>query len=332
MKRADAQGWFRRKAGWRPSEILFWAACAGSFFVFPDYLSLLSQMAIMGLFVLSLDLLLGYGGVVSLGHAAFFGIGAFTAGLLAKHGWGEPLSGLAAAGAVAALMGYASSFMVLRGNDLTRLLVTLGISMMLFEAANKAAWLTGGSDGLTGIQLWPVLGQFRFDLYGKTAFCYSLAVLFLSFLVARRLVHSPYGLGLRGIKENVRRMPALGAPVSSRLVSVYTISACFAGIAGGLLTQTTEFVSQDVLGFHRSAEVLLVLVLGGTGHLYGALIGAVVFMAAHHILSDITTQYWQFWMGAAFVLVVLFARGGIMGLLIRVNGMLRRKPAEGEGA
>lgn len=311
---------------WHRAEYAFWLLPVLAYFAFGENLSLLSQIAIAALFCLSLDLILGYAGIVSLGHAAFFGVGAYAAGLLAKYGWGDPLLGLAGAAAVAGAAGFATSFLVLRGADLTRLMVTLGVSMMFFEAANKLTDFTGGVDGLQGVEVKPVLGLFSFDLYGKTAYWYSLAVLFVMFWLARRLVHSPFGLSLRGIRQNVGRMPAIGAPVNGRLVAVYTIGAAYAGVAGGLLTQTTQFVSLDVLSFSRSAELLLILVLGGTGSLYGALIGTMVFMAAHHFLSGINPQYWQFWLGAVLVLIVLFARDGIMGLMRKLNTRWR-KPA-----
>jgi branched-chain amino acid transport system permease protein len=316
----------RRAAAWRWPEYAFWLLPMVAYFLFPKNLALLSQIAITALFCLSLDLILGYAGIVSLGHAAFFGLGAYAAGLMAKYGWGDPLLGLAGAGMVAAAAGFLTSFLVLRGADLTRLMVTLGVSMMLYEAANKLTDFTGGVDGLQGVEIKPVLGMFGFDLYSKTAYWYSVAVLFVMFWVARRLVHSPFGLSLRGIRQNVGRMPAIGAPVNGRLVVVYTIGAAYAGIAGALLTQTTQFVSLDVLAFSRSAELLLILVLGGTGSLYGALVGTMVFMAAHHFLSDINPQYWQFWLGAALVLIVLFAREGIMGLLRKLP-LPGRKPS-----
>jgi branched-chain amino acid transport system permease protein len=315
----------RNAPAWRPAEYLCWLLPIAAYFLFPTSLSLLSQMAITGLFALSLDLILGYAGIVSLGHVAFFGVGAYAAGLLAKYGYGDPLLGLAIAGLVAAAVGYLSSFLVLRGSDLTRLMVTLGVAMMLFEAANKLTEFTGGVDGLQGVEMKRVLGLYAFDLYGKTAYWYSVAVLFALFWLARRVVHSPFGLSLRGIKQNVRRMPAIGAPVHGRLVAVYTLGAAYAGVAGALLTQTTQFVSLDVLAFPRSAEVMLILVLGGTGSLYGALIGTLVFMTAHHYLSNLNPQYWQFWLGAVLVLVVLFARNGIMGMAQAVITRVRGK-------
>ena len=320
-------GPLRRAARWHPAEYLFWLLPIVAYFAFPDDLALLSQMAITALFALSLDIILGYAGIISLGHAAFFGVGAYTAGLFALHGWPNPLFGLGAAAVVSAVAGFGASFLVLRGADLTRLMVTLGMALILYVAANKLTSITGGLDGLQGITVSPLLGHFEFDLYGKVAYIYSVVVLFVMFWIARRLVHSPFGLSLQGIRQNVYRMPALGTPVHARLVAAYTIGAAVAGVAGALLTQTTQFVSIDVLSFSRSAELLLILVLGGTGTLYGAMIGAVVFMTVHHVLSDVNPQYWQFWMGAALILVVLFARGGVVGGLQAAVRKLRRRAA-----
>ncbi|WP_270935310.1 branched-chain amino acid ABC transporter permease [Falsiroseomonas oryzae] len=300
-------------------EALPWLAAVGAYFAFPEYLPLLSGIAIAALFALSLDLIVGYAGVVTLGHAAFFGLGAYTAGLLAQQGWGEPISGLLAAGAAAALLGLLTAPLVLRAGELAGLMVTLGLSLMLYEAANKAAFVTGGADGLQGVEVWPLLGAFRFDLFGRTAYLYSLAVLFLLFVLARLLVASPFGLSLRGIRGNARRAAALGVPVKARLSAAYAIAAGYAGIAGALLAQTTQFVSLDALSFQRSAEGLLMLVLGGLGSLHGALLGAAAFTVAHHALSEASPQFWQFWLGIALVALALAGRGGIMGLLRRLG-------------
>jgi branched-chain amino acid transport system permease protein len=309
---------------WRAIEIAFWLLPVAAFFLFPSHRVLGSQILITGLFAVSLDLILGYAGIVSLGHAAYFGVGAYAAGWLAVHGWGEPLSGLLVAGAAGAAVGFATSFLVVRGADLARLMVTLGIGLMLYEAANQIPSITGGADGLSGVTMGKVLGVFAFDLTGTTAYAYSLVVLFLLFAVARRIMASPFGLSLRGVRENVRRMPAIGAPVTRRLVAIYTISAALAGVAGGLLAQTTQFVGLDVFGFPRSADLMIMLVLGGAGRLYGGLIGAMVFMIAHHYLADLNPVYWEFWLGLLLVVVVLFARGGLLGALDGIRRRLRR--------
>ena len=298
---------------WRPLEIAFWLIPVACFFLFPSYRVLGSQILITALFAVSLDMILGYAGIVSLGHAAFFGIGAYTAGLLAVHGFHEPLSGLLAAAATATVAGYLVSFLVVRGSDLTRLMVTLGIGLMLWEAANKAHSITGGVDGLSGVTISPILGLWRFDIGGRTAFIYAFLVVFIVFVLVRRLVNSPFGLSLRGIREGRRRMPAIGAPVARRLRVVFTLSATVAGIAGALLAQTTQFVGIDTLGFPRSADLLVMLVLGGAGRLYGGLVGAAIFMIAQDWLSGIDSVYWQFWIGFFLVAIVLFARGGILG-------------------
>lgn len=315
------------RARWHWPETLFWLSFVAGAWIFPHYLVLGSQILIVGLFALSLDLILGYAGIVSLGHAAFFGIGAYTAGMLAAHGWGEPLSGLVAGGVLAALFGFPISFLIVRGEDLARLMVTLGVGLMLYEAANKASDITGGIDGLSGVVIWKLLGLFDFDINGRVAYGYCLVVTFVLFLMMRRLVHSPFGLSLRGIREGHRRMPAIGAPVRSRQVRVFTASAGIAGVAGALLTQTTQFVGLDTLGFQRSAELLIILVLGGTGRLYGALIGALVYMVAQDRLAGVEPVYWQFWIGLCLVAIVMLGRGGIMGALeAAFRAISRRAP------
>jgi branched-chain amino acid transport system permease protein len=301
--------------GRRAIEVIFWLVPLAAFLLLPGYLVLGSQILIAALFALSLDLILGYAGIVSLGHAAFFGLGAYAAGLLAVNGWGEPLSGLLAGAAVAALAGFLASFLVVRGEDLARLMVTLGIGLLLYEGANRAAFLTGGVDGLSGVAMGKIFGVFAFDLGGKTAYLYSLVVLFAVFMFLKRLTSSPFGLSLRGIRENPARMSAIGAPVRARLVAAYTLGAAIAGIAGALLAQTTQFVGLDSLGFNRSAELLIMLVLGGTGRLYGAIVGAAVFMIAQDFLSGVNPVYWQFWLGLLLVVLVFFARGGILGAI-----------------
>jgi branched-chain amino acid transport system permease protein len=313
-------------------EGVFWLATLLPFLLFPAHLQLASQIAITALFALSLDLLLGYSGIVSLGHAAFFGIGAYTAGLLAKGGWGEPLSGLAAAAAVAGLAGYAGSYIVSRVRHLALIMVTLGLGLLVHEAANKAHWLTGGADGLQGVRMWPVLGRFRFDLYGYTAYTYSLIVLALAFLVVRRVVNSPFGLSLRGIRENPARMPALGAPSPSHIRTVCVLAAVLAGLAGALLAQTTETVSLATLEFQRSAEILVILILGGAGRLYGGLVGAAIFLVARDRFSGLNPQYWYFWMGALLILVVLALPGGVLGGLGRLAAARPRAVERRPGA
>jgi branched-chain amino acid transport system permease protein len=315
-------------------EALFWIAAVASIFALPRYHLILNEIAILALFALSLDFILGFAGIVSLGHAAFLGMGAYAAGLFAKHVTGDPLAGLAVAALVSGALGFVTSFLVLRGSDLTRLMVTLGVALVVFEVANSLAWLTGGADGLQGVTMDPVLGLFSFDLMGRTAYIYSLAVLFVLFLVARRVMGSVFGLSLRAIKANSLRASAIGVPVHRRLIAVYTLAAIYAGIAGGLLAQTTQYVSLDFLEFHRSADVMLVLIIGGAGYLYGGLIGAVLFKLMQDWLANLTPQYWLFWIGLILVVFTLVGRerltGGVAGLVAR---LVSRKPAaRGEAA
>ncbi|MEO6928671.1 MAG: branched-chain amino acid ABC transporter permease [Casimicrobiaceae bacterium] len=308
---------------WSRYEMAFWLLPVIGYFALPTYRTFGSQVLIAGLFALSLDLVLGYARIVSLGHAAFFGLGAYTAGLLAHHGYGEPLSGLAAAAVVAAAAGAVASVLIVRGQDLTRLIVTLGVGLMLYEVANRASSITGGVEGLSDVNMQPLFGLFRFGIDGNTAYLYSLGVLFLVFCFARRLVGSPFGLSLRGVREGERRMPAIGVFVARKLVIVYTVGAAIAGIAGALLAQTTQFVGIDSLGFARSADVLIMLVLGGAGYLYGGLVGAAIFMILQDQLSNLSATYWQFWLGLLLVALVLFARGGVMALLRTFADRLR---------
>ena len=299
----------RLHARWHWSEIAFWILALACAFLFPSRFLIMTDIVRLALFALSLDLILGYAGIVSLGHAAFFGVGAYCAGLLSLHGIiTEPVIALVVAGLAATLIGFLTSFLVIRGVDLTRLMVTLGIALLLEALAERFSNITGGTDGLQGIEMAPILGVFAFDMFGKVGFFYSLAVLFALFLLARRIVHSPFGLSLRAIKNNPLRAAAIGVPVNRRLIAVYTLAAFYAGLAGALFTQTTALASLDVFSFERSADLMLVLVIGGTGYLYGGLIGAVVFKMLQEFFSSLTPQYWQFWIGLVLVVIVLLGR------------------------
>ena len=299
---------------WRVTEIVFWLVAIAAFFAFPTHRVLGSQILITGLFALSLDLILGYAGIVSLGHAAFFGFGAYAAALFAKEVLPDPIVGLVVAVAASSLLGLATSVLILRGTDLTRLMVTLGVASILYELANKLDWLTGGADGLTGVVIGPItvpfsaLAGFEFDLNGRVAYAYTLVVLIVVLLIARRLVYSPFGASLQALRDNRLRAASIGLSVPLRLVAVYTVAAAIAGAAGALLAQTTGFASLDVFDFHRSAEVLLVLVIGGTGYLYGGIFGAIVFKLLHDLIAAWTPQYWNFWLGLFLVVLVLVGR------------------------
>src|SRR3954449_9207699 len=306
---ADVGYHARQHGRWQWSEAAFWILVLACVFLFPSRYLIMTEIVRLALFALSLDLILGSAGIVSLGHAAFFGVGAYCAGLLALHGIiTEPVIALVASGLIATVLGFLTSFLVIRGVDLTRLMVTLGIALLLEALGERFSNITGGPDGLQGIEMQPILGMFAFDMFGKTGFFYSLAVLFLLFLLARRIVNSPFGLSLRAIKNNPLRASAIGVPVNRRLIAIYTVAAFYAGIAGALFTQTTALASLDVFAFEKSADLMLVLVIGGTGYLYGGLIGAVVFKMLQEVFQTITPQYWLFWIGLVLVVIVLVGR------------------------
>ena len=308
------------------AECLPWLVGAVCFFAFPDYLQLGSQVLIMVLFALSLDMILGYAGIVSLGHAALFGTGAYTAGILSAHlGWSEPVTGLLIAGLVSGLVGLVCGAMVLRTRGLTLLMLTMAVTILLQEFANEQEGWTGGDDGLQGVVMDPLLGVFEFDLYGNTAYLYCLAVLFVVFIAARTIIHSSFGQSLRGIRENEQRMFAIGSPVYAQTLRIYTISAVMAGIAGALLAQTTEFVALDVLSFERSGDVLIMLILGGTGRLYGAFVGAPMYMILQDQLARFSPEYWLFGIGVLLIMTVLYAPEGLLGIVERFGDRTRRQ-------
>jgi branched-chain amino acid transport system permease protein len=281
--------------------------------------AVINEIAIAALFALSLDLVLGFAGIVSLGHAAFFGIGAYAAGLFARHVHPDPLAGLAVAMFAGAALGAVASLGILRGTQLTRLMITLGVALVLMELANRMAWLTGGADGLQGIVVSPLLGIFAFDLAGQTAALYSVTLLGATLVVVQRLVHAPFGVSIVAIRDNPLRASAIGIPVPRRLAQTYTIAAMLAAAAGALLAQTSGFVSVDVFDTQRSADVLLMLVIGRAGWVWGGVVGALVFKLIHDALAGLTPQYWNFWLGLCLVVLVLWGRDVLPWLRARLG-------------
>jgi branched-chain amino acid transport system permease protein len=321
-----------RRARWRWPEIAFWLALLGVIVAVPSRAALIDEILIAGLFALSLDLILGLTGIVSLGQAAFFGLGAYAAAILASKGFVDPTLGLLVGAAVAAILGFITAPLLLRGSDLTRLMVTLGVSLMLGELANRSGWLTGGADGLN-FSIGKVLGLFPIGFTGqRNAALYSLVVLFLLFAVARRLAQSPFGLALAAIRENRLRAGALGIVTARRIVAIYTVSAAYAGAAGALLAQTTQIVSLDLFDFHRSADVMLMLIIGGAGYLYGGIIGAAVFIVLRDVISAATPEYWEFWIGLLLVVLVLTGRERIRDLAVQAVSSITPKAARGGAA
>ena len=311
---------------WEP---LPWILALAFYCAFPRHLGFGTELLVTILFAISLDLALGYAGIITLGHAAFFGAGAYTVGMLAYHGiWNEPITSLIAAAAVAAAIGLLSGLVLLRTTGLTLLMLTLCTMALLEEAANLGAEYTGGFDGLPSITIPPLLGLFEFNpLFPKTQYLYVLAVLFLCFVFARTLVYSPFGQSLTGIRENTLRMHAVGAPVRTRLVVCYTISAALAGIAGGLWAQANAYVNLGTLGLDRAATVLIIRVLGGYGRLYGAFVGAVAYMALSHYLAKIYPTAWQLGLGLMLMIIALFARGGVLGIGDNLMRRWRKRPS-----
>jgi branched-chain amino acid transport system permease protein len=297
-------------------ETLPWIAAIGGYFAFPGYLGFGTELLVAILFALSLDLALGYAGIITLGHAAFFGAGAYTVGMLAYHGiWSEPITALMLAALVAAIVGFLSGLVLLRTSGLTLLMLTICVMALLEQAANMAHDYTGGFDGLPNLPIKPIFGVFEFNpLYDNTQYLYALAVLFVCFVFVRTLVYSPFGQSLTGIRENLLRMHAVGSPVRRRLVICYTISAAIAGVAGGLWAQVNAYVNLSALDLDRAATVLIVLILGGYGRLYGAFVGAIVYLVLEHFLARIYPTAWQLGLGVLLVLIALFAQNGILGL------------------
>jgi len=303
-----------------------WIVALACFFALPEYLSLGARILIYILYALSLDLIVGYAGIITLGHSAYFGLGAYVAGILAaKAGVHDPLVQLAAAAAAGAVFGLGTGAIILRTRALTLLMLTLAITSVCLEIANKATPLTGGADGLAGVVVAPILGQFRFDLFGKTAYLYCLVTLLLGWWLVRKVIYSPFGASLTGVRENSLRMHAIGAPVYWRLVLVYTLSATIAAVAGALLTQTNQFVGLNVLSFESAGELLVMLILGGVGRIYGAFVGPLVYLVVQDLLAKQFPEYWYLGVGTMLVLVVMFARGGLLGIFDGILARIRRR-------
>ncbi|WP_372400373.1 branched-chain amino acid ABC transporter permease [Azospirillum sp. HJ39] len=299
------------------------AAGLAAYWVFPEDLGLLTRIAAAALFVLSLDLVLGYGGIATLGQAAMFGTGAYAAGIAAVNWMNDPFALLAVGGVAGGLVALATGALILHARGLTLLMLTIAVGQIVQEVANKARDWTGGSDGLSGIDPAPVLGMFRFDMFGRTSYLFALAVLVVGLMVARRIVRSPFGLACRGVKEDPLRISAIGGSPKAYLVALYAVAGVFAGVAGALTAVTSGIVGLDSAGFSWSAEALVMLVLGGTGRLYGAVIGTAAFMGIHHILAASDPFHWMAFIGLFLIGIVLFLPGGIVSVGERLTVLLR---------
>ncbi|PXA85196.1 branched-chain amino acid ABC transporter permease [Caulobacter sp. D4A] len=295
-------------------EFLMLALAVAAYFAFPYDLALITRFLVMILFVLSLDLVLGYAGIATLGHAALYGTGAYAAGLFAVHVSGDPVSGLLVGALAGALLAFVSGLLLMRAHGLTLLMLSIAVTLICQEIANKARDLTGGADGLRGIRMEPVLGIFKFDFVGRTGYWYALAIVCICYVALKIVTASPLGQSIRGIKDSAARMVAIGSPVYWRLVTAYTIGGAIAGIAGALAAQVTQLVSLEAYAFNLSAEALIMLILGGAGRLYGAVIGVVIFMTVHHVAAAIDPFNWLFVIGALVLGIVFFVPAGVLGL------------------
>jgi len=320
-------GFFRRRERWKLAELLFFAACVGAYFLPDAHYVLMSQVLIWGMFALSLDLLVGFRNIPSLGHAAFFGTGAYAAGLLGRHGVSDPVVGLLVSALVTGLLGLVMGLVVRRLHGLAVLMVTLSFNLLLEEFVHKARDLTGGDDGLLGIVISPIFGLVRFDYSGRVGYVYALVVAFACIWLVRAVLNTPWGIRLRAGKDNDRRLAMLGANTSADIVWLFGFSALIAGAAGATMTQISQFVSSDAVAFHRSADVLVILIIGGAGSIYGAFVGAAIYIGLRDYFAAIHPVYWYFWVGLLLVLVVAFFRAGIVPTLARLAHRLRLRTA-----
>ena len=312
----------RHRVHW--AEVVYWLLALAVFFLFPRNLSLATAVVIMALFALSLDLVMGFAGVVSMGHAVFFGIGAYGAGLISIAGHHEPITGAILAGLAAASFALMVGPVIMGLAGLPQIMVTLALNVILYEAGNKAVAITGGDDGLRGITLDPLFGLFKWTVFGQTSYLYALGWLFVLFLVVRCIVSSPFGVSLQGLRENTERMRFIGTPVRRQLVTAYVVSGFIAGIAGAVSAQTVKFVGLEAISVEKSIDALVMLVFGGVGRLYGALIGAPVYMLVHQVASEWNPFHWMFVIGGLLIIVVMFARGGILGVASMVIARVRQ--------
>jgi branched-chain amino acid transport system permease protein len=294
------------------------AAGALGYVLFPDNLAFLTRLISVALLVLSLDLVTGICGVASLGQALLYGAGAYAAGIAAVHGIGDPVVLLVIGAAAGSLAGLVSGTILLRAHGLPQLVLSIALVQLGHEAANKATGLTGGSDGLYGIMPDALMGLFEFDLYGRTAYVLGIVLLALVMLTLTLLVRTPFGMTCRGIRQDPVRVAAMGIRVQPTLLKMFAVSGAVAGLGGALGAIATQVVGLDSVSFELSANALVMLVIGGIGTLWGALLGAVVFLSVEHVMAAINPFHWLTLIGLMLIAVVLFAPGGLAGLVARL--------------
>ncbi len=298
----------------RVADILWIILGLAAFFAFPNHLSFGSNIIVAVIFAISVDVVIGFPRIISLGQALYFGIGAYAAALIAIAGWTEPITGALLSAAVSVLVALVVGPLILRLRELPLIMVTIGVAQLVYEAAHKSSWLTGGDDGLYGYQVGKVFGIFGWSLYGSTAYLYALGWAVVVFVLARVVTSSPFGVCLQGIRENADRMKLLGTPVLLRQVQAYAFGAGIAGLGGAVLAQSQSLVSLYVLSLEQTIDGLVLLALGGVGSIYGAILGAPVYMIVKYVSQLISPHYWLFSVGILLIAVVMSGKNGLLGI------------------
>jgi branched-chain amino acid transport system permease protein len=278
-------------------------------------LDLVSRIMIFAIAAVALDVLIGYGGLISFGHAAFVGLGAYAVGILSAHGFGDALIALPVALAASALFALATGAVCLRTHGVYFIMITLAFSqMMFFTAASLAPY--GGDDGLT-VRARSTIAGFALMRDALSFYYIVFACLLATYLLCRALLGSRFGRVFCGARENPIRMASIGYDVFRYQLVAYVIAGAIGGLSGFLLANAAEFVSPAYMSWQRSGELVIMVLLGGMGTLYGAVMGAAAFVLAEEWLSGLT-EHWKMIFGPLLVLIVLFARGGLVGLVARL--------------
>ena len=289
-----------------------YSALTGNVFV----LTLVTRIVILALAAASLNLIMGYGGMVSFGHAAYLGIGGYAVGILAQEGFGSGFLQFPAALLASAIYALVIGALSLRTRGVYFIMITLAFAQMAYYVASGLARY-GGDDGLTIYKRSDFAGLF--NLSNRVQFYYlCLTCLLATIWLIWRIVNSRFGLVVQGLRSNEQRMQAIGFPARRYRLACFVIAGTMCGLAGALLANNTDFVSPAVMYWTRSGDLMVMVILGGMGSLFGPVVGAVVYLVLEELLSEVT-EYWALIMGPLLLLIVLFGRGGIMGLLGRLS-------------
>jgi branched-chain amino acid transport system permease protein len=289
-----------------------YSSMSGNIFV----LTLFTRIVILALAAISLNLIMGYGGMMSFGHAAYLGIGGYAVGILAHEGIGSGVIQWTVALAASALFALVVGSLSLRTRGVYFIMITLAFAQMAYYVASGLARY-GGDDGLTIYKRSDFGGLI--NLSSRTQFYYlCLACLFGGIYLIWRIVNSRFGMVVQGLRSNEQRMQAIGFPANRYRLACFVIAGTMCGLAGALLANNTDFVSPAAMYWTRSGDLMVMVILGGMGSMFGPVVGAIVFLLLEEFLSQIT-EYWALIMGPLLLLIVLFGRGGIMGLLGRLS-------------